>query len=165
MEKIRGMKLYEPVEFIDRFLMDRLEFTRVPETVAIHITCSMTKMGKADVLRRVAEACAERVFVPSEVGCCGFAGDRGFTYPEMNAFALRKLRRQIQDNGIRHGYSNSRTCELEYQQRHSLPVTGLFGRSVHAPQERLKEVLSTFSTTPACVGSTWAGVVVPVAAC
>lgn len=125
LKKIRGMKLYEPVEFIDRFLMDRLEFTRVPETVAIHITCSMTKMGKADVLRRVAEACAERVFVPSEVGCCGFAGDRGFTYPEMNAFALRKLRRQIQDNGIRHGYSNSRTCEIGLNTNSGIPYQSL----------------------------------------
>lgn len=124
-KKIKSMKLYEPVEFIERFLMDRLEFTRVPETVAIHITCSMTKMGKGDIVRRVAEACAERVFVPSEVGCCGFAGDRGFTYPEMNAFALRKLRRQIRENGIRHGYSNSRTCEIGLNTNSGIPYQSL----------------------------------------
>ena len=32
---------------------------------------------------------SKKVIVPEEVGCCGFAGDRGFTYPELNAYALR----------------------------------------------------------------------------
>jgi len=106
------MKLYEPVEFIEKHMMDRLVFNRVPETVAIHVTCSMTKLGKGDILRRVAEACAEKVVIPEEVGCCGFAGDRGFTYPEMNAFALRKLRGAVEKSGAVAGYSNSRTCEI-----------------------------------------------------
>ncbi len=111
-KKIKSMKLYEPVEFIEKHMMDRLVFNRVPETVAIHVTCSMTKLGKGDILRRVAEACAEKVVIPEEVGCCGFAGDRGFTYPEMNAFALRKLRGAVEKSGAVAGYSNSRTCEI-----------------------------------------------------
>ena len=105
--------------------MDRLEFTKVPEKVAIHVTCSMTKLGKGDVLRRVAEACAEKVFVPAEVGCCGFAGDRGFTYPEMNAFALRKLKKQLEAEGIRNGYSNSRTCEIGLNTNSGIPYQSL----------------------------------------
>ena len=125
LKKIKSVRMYEPVEFIDKYLMDRLVFNRVPETVAIHITCSMTKLGKGDIVRRVAEACAEKVVVPAEVGCCGFAGDRGFTYPEMNAFALRKLRRQIRDNGIRAGYSNSRTCEIGLNTNSGIPYQSL----------------------------------------
>lgn len=38
----------------------------------------------------LARLCSTKVIVPEEVGCCGFAGDRGFTYPEVNAYALRK---------------------------------------------------------------------------
>ncbi len=125
LKKIKSVKMYEPVEFIDKYLMDRLEFTKVPEKVAIHVTCSMTKLGKGDVLRRVAEVCAEKVFVPAEVGCCGFAGDRGFTYPEMNAFALRKLKKQLEAEGIRNGYSNSRTCEIGLNTNSGIPYQSL----------------------------------------
>jgi D-lactate dehydrogenase len=122
---IKGLKLYEPVEFIDKFLMERLDITRVPETIALHVTCSMKKLGKEDILKRVAEACAEKVVIPEEVGCCGFAGDRGFTYPEMNAYALRKLRGAIERSGATAGYSNSRTCEIGLTTNSGIQYQGL----------------------------------------
>ena len=112
LKTIKSVKMYEPVEFIEKYLMERLDITRKPETVALHVTCSMKKLGKDAILRHVAEACAEKVVIPEEVGCCGFAGDRGFTYPEVNAFALRKLRANIEKEGATSGYSNSRTCEI-----------------------------------------------------
>jgi D-lactate dehydrogenase len=109
---IRKMKLYEPVEFITTFLADRLEFIPTDRPVAVHITCSMRKMGLAGQIVALAKRCSTRVFVPEETGCCGFAGDKGFTRPEVNAYALRKLRPQIEKAGIQYGYSNSRTCEI-----------------------------------------------------
>jgi D-lactate dehydrogenase len=106
-----GLILYEPVEFIHTFLMDRLDFRKIPETVAVHITCSSAKMGLADTFRALAAACAENVVIPSKVGCCGFAGDRGFTYPELNRSALEDLKASL-PRDCRSGYSNSRTCEI-----------------------------------------------------
>jgi D-lactate dehydrogenase len=85
----------------------------------------MKKMGKEDILKRVAEACAEKVVIPEEVGCCGFAGDRGFTYPEMNAYALRKLRGAIERSGATAGYSNSRTCEIGLTTNSGIQYQGL----------------------------------------
>ena len=111
-EKIRKMKLYEPAEFIYTFLRDKLEFCPVDRPVAIHITCSMRRMGLTDTLLSLARLCSTRVIVPEEVGCCGFAGDKGFTHPEVNSYALRKLRPQLEKAGIQTGYSNSRTCEI-----------------------------------------------------
>ena len=111
-EKIRKMKLYEPAEFIYTFLRDKLEFCPVDRPVAIHITCSMRRIGLADTLLSLARLCSTRVIVPKEVGCCGFAGDKGFTHPEVNSYALRKLRPQLEKAGIQTGYSNSRTCEI-----------------------------------------------------
>jgi len=105
------LKLYEPVRFILDHLMDKLQFTRMPGTVAIHTTCSSEKMGLAAPLRAVAEACVEHVVAPVEVGCCGWAGDRGFTYPELNASALRELRRSLPAE-VTEGFSTSRTCEI-----------------------------------------------------
>ena len=124
-ETIKKMKLYEPAEFIYTFLRDRLIFTPTDEPVAIHITCSMRRMGLADTIINVAKLCSKNVFVPEEIGCCGFAGDRGFTHPEVNAYALRKLRPQLEAKGIQRGYSNSRTCEIGLTTNSGVPYVSI----------------------------------------
>jgi D-lactate dehydrogenase len=122
---INKLKLYESVEFIQTFLMDRLEFTQTDTPVAVHITCSMRKMGLGSQLISLAERCSSRVVVPEEVGCCGFAGDKGFTHPEVNAYALRKLRPQIERSGAQTGYSNSRTCEIGLTNNSGIPYVSI----------------------------------------
>ena len=67
-------------------------------------------MGLDATLMAVAQACAEHVVVPTDIGCCAFAGDKGFVRPEMNAHALRSLASAIKDCAA--GYSTSRTCEI-----------------------------------------------------
>nr|WP_320976308.1 FAD-binding and (Fe-S)-binding domain-containing protein [Bacteroides intestinalis] len=124
-ETIQKMKLYEPAEFIYTFLRDKLVFTQTDRPVAVHITCSMRKMGLADTIISLAKLCSTHVFVPEEVGCCGFAGDRGFTYPELNSYALRKLRPQIEASGITIGYSNSRTCEIGLTTNSGVPYVSI----------------------------------------
>ena len=124
-EKIHKMKLYEPAEFIYTFLRYRLVFTPIDRPVAVHITCSMRKMGLADTIIALARLCSTKVVVPEEIGCCGFAGDRGFTYPELNAYALRKLRPQIEAAGISIGYSNSRTCEIGLTTNSGIPYVSI----------------------------------------
>ena len=124
-ETIHRMKLYEPAEFIYTFLRDRLTFTPIDRPVALHITCSMRKMGLANTLIALARLCSTQVFVPEEVGCCGFAGDRGFTHPELNAYALRKLRPQIEERNIQIGYSNSRTCEIGLTTNSGIPYVSI----------------------------------------
>lgn len=120
---IEGLRLYEPAEFIWTFLRDRLKFTKLPGSVAVHITCTTRLMGLSDTLVKVAGLCAERVVVPEGVGCCGFAGDKGMTTPELNAYALRKLREQVKD--IEVGYSNSRTCEIGLQHNSGIPYCSI----------------------------------------
>lgn len=124
-ETIKKMKLYEPAEFIYTFLRDRLIFTPTDEPVALHITCSMRRMGLADTIINLAKLCSKHVFVPEEIGCCGFAGDRGFTHPEVNAYALRKLRPQLEEKGIQRGYSNSRTCEIGLTTNSGVPYVSI----------------------------------------
>ena len=124
-ETIHRMKLYEPAEFIYTFLRPRLVFKPIDRPVALHITCSMRKMGLADTLVALARLCSTQVFVPEEVGCCGFAGDRGFTHPELNAYALRKLRPQIEERNIQIGYSNSRTCEIGLTTNSGIPYVSI----------------------------------------
>lgn len=105
------LDLYEPVEFILKYFPDRLQFEPLQKKVAIHTTCSSTKMGLETKLLHLAKMCASEVIVPDEVGCCGWAGDRGFTHPELNASALKPLKKQL-PNDVQEGYSTSRTCEI-----------------------------------------------------
>lgn len=122
---IQKMKLYEPAEFIYTFLRDKLEFTPTNRPVAVHITCSMRKMGLSNTLISLAGLCSTQVLVPEEVGCCGFAGDKGFTRPELNTYALRKLRPQLEKAGISIGYSNSRTCEIGLATNTGIPYVSI----------------------------------------
>jgi len=104
------LKLYEPVEFIHDHLLDKLELQKTQESLAFHVTCTSTKMGLEEKFMTVARACTAHPVFPEEVGCCGFAGDKGFTQPEINTWALRNLKLQV--DRLSAGYSNSRTCEI-----------------------------------------------------
>ena len=119
------MKLYEPAEFIMKYLVPRLDFHPIDRPIALHITCSTRQMGVADDLIALAKMCSNNVYLPEGVGCCGFAGDRGFTYPELNKYGLRKLHPQIEANHIEVGYSNSRTCEIGLETNTGIPYMNI----------------------------------------
>ena len=124
-ETIKKLHLYEPAEFICTFLLDRLTITPIDDTVAVHVTCSMRRMGAAHFIVDLAKMCAKHVVVPEGIGCCGFAGDRGFLHPEVNAYALRKLAPQLKENGVSRGYSNSRTCEIGLTTNSGVPYQSI----------------------------------------
>ena len=63
--------------------------------------------------------------VSKGVGCCGFAGDKGFSHPEMNKHALRHLKPAIEKNHVTYGYSNSRTCEIGLQTHSGVPYMSI----------------------------------------
>lgn len=106
------LALYEPVEFVHTFLLDKLSFQQQSKVVAIHATCSTQKLGLTKLLDQVASRCATEVLLPDDINCCGFAGDKGFTLPDLNKHGLRKAVPQVKEAGAIAGYSNSRTCEV-----------------------------------------------------
>jgi len=106
----KRLTLYEPVEFIHDHLLDKLDLHRTAKEIAFHVTCSSTKMELREKFERVARACTDHPRFPEEVGCCGFAGDKGMTDPALNGWALRNLAPEVK--GLDAGYSNSRTCEI-----------------------------------------------------
>ncbi len=118
------LKLYDITEFIHDFLLDRLEIEKQSETVAVHSTCSTLKMGLESKLRRVAEACVESVVVPDGVTCCGWAGDKGWTTPELNRGATRLLKQGLPQD-CRNGYSTSRTCEIGLSEHSGRPYRSI----------------------------------------
>jgi len=103
------LPLYEPTEFIEKYVLEHLTLKPVDEKVAVYAVCSAKKMGVDPCLKRVAERCAREVVVVDS-NCDGFAGDRGFFFPELNEHGLRDLKRQV--DGCDEGFAVSRTCEI-----------------------------------------------------
>lgn len=124
-EHIKSMQLFEPAEFIHDYLTPYLDFHRHDTPIAVHVTCSTRRMGLGDKIIALASKCSSNVTVPAEVGCCGFAGDKGFTHPELNAWGLRKLKPQLQQAGVVAGYSNSRTCEIGLTSNSGVPYKSI----------------------------------------
>ena len=104
------LHLFDPIEFTLKYLAPRLEFKPTDEAVTIFSVCSSKKMGLEDAFLELAQKCSRNVIV-NESACCGFAGDRGFTYPELNAHGLADIKEQIPE-GVKRGFSTSRTCEI-----------------------------------------------------
>lgn len=117
------LQLHDPVKFIREHLFERLEFTPQDKPVAVHVTCSTQHLGEAQGLIDIAKRCAKEVVIPEGIHCCGFAGDKGFTTPELNAHALRSLKDAVQicDEGI----STSRTCEIGLSSHSGIDYHGL----------------------------------------
>lgn len=104
------LDIYDPVRFIRSHLLERLTFTPQSKPVAVHVTCSTQHLGESQALIDIARKCSTRVVVPDDIHCCGFAGDKGFTTPELNDHALRTLQPVVQH--CTEGVSTSRTCEI-----------------------------------------------------
>ncbi len=117
------LQLFDPVRFIRNHLLEKLDFTPQEKPVAIHVTCSTQHLGEAQGLIDIVKRCTREVVIPEGIHCCGFAGDKGFTTPELNAHSLRSLKDAVQicDEGI----STSRTCEIGLSQHGGIDYHGL----------------------------------------
>ena len=112
--------VHDAVEFVHDAVLPRVTLTPSPEPVAVHPVCSVRKMGTVDKLLAVVARCSARPVTVEAVQCCGFAGDRGFTNPELNAHALRHLRDAL-PAGCTSGVSSSRTCEIGLAEHGGVP--------------------------------------------
>ena len=117
------LDLYDPVRFIRTHLLDKLTFTPQQQPIAVHVTCSTQHLGESQALIELARLCSVNVVVPEGIHCCGFAGDKGFTQPELNAHSLRTLKDAVQY--CEEGISTSRTCEIGLTQHGGIDYHGL----------------------------------------
>ena len=118
------LDIFEPIEFALEFLSKDLEFTVTNEPITIHTTCSSRKMGLEDKFKQLAQMCSTNVIIPADVKCCGFAGDRGFNFPELNKSALRSLKEQTA--GAKMAFSTSKTCEIGLSDESGLDYNSIF---------------------------------------
>ncbi len=119
------IKIYEPVEFSLEVLPQYLNFEAIDEPIAIHSTCSSRKMGLHGKFIKLANMCSTNVTVPNDVTCCGFAGDRGFNFPELNESALRNLKPALNPD-IKMAFSTSKTCEIGLSENAGIDYNSIF---------------------------------------
>ena len=119
------VRVHDTVEFILDYLVGRVEIKQIDEPIVIHTTCSTRKTGLAEKFEKIARMCSSKVTVPSDVGCCGFAGDRGFTFPELNKSALRHLKASIPSD-TKLAFSTSKTCEIGLSEESGLDYRSIF---------------------------------------
>ena len=110
--KFDRLKIIDSTAFAYDVLLPKLQVTRKVGSVVLHPVCSLTKMNLLPKLEGVAQACADKVVVPRDAGCCGFAGDRGFTHAELTASATKHEAKEVKSQSFDGYYASSRTCEV-----------------------------------------------------
>ena len=111
-QRFDRLTILDSTAFTHDQLLPRLTVKRKLQSVMLHPVCSVVKMNLSSKLEGLARACSDTVTVPLLAGCCGFAGDRGFLFPELTASATRREASEV--TAARHDgyYSSSRTCEI-----------------------------------------------------
>jgi D-lactate dehydrogenase len=106
------MRVIDVVDFVAERILPTLPPHERIESLAVHPTCSSTRLGINPQLTAVAGAVAETVLIPDDWGCCAFAGDRGMLHPELTASATHAQAAEVKTfNAAAHASCN-RTCEL-----------------------------------------------------
>lgn len=110
--KFDQLRILDSTAFAHDVLLPKLEVRRKVGSVALHPVCSLTKMNLVPKFEGVAKACADTVVVPRDAGCCGFAGDRGFTHAELTASATKHEAAEVKARAFDGYFASSRTCEV-----------------------------------------------------
>lgn len=111
-------------QFLLSHVLPKLTMTRKLPVVAVHHNCSAQRLAEQPMTEAIAAACADRVAVLSSVTCCGYAGDKGLFFPELNAHATRFVRQDIPD-GCTLGVSTVSTCASGLSEHAGVPFVGL----------------------------------------
>ena len=118
------LRVEDIVEFTHDAILPRVAIVPRDEPALIHPVCSVRKMGGVEKLAAIAATCSRQVVTVPAVLCCGFAGEKGFTRPELNEHALRHLRDAVPAE-CKHGYATSRTCEIGLSEQAGIPYRSI----------------------------------------
>jgi D-lactate dehydrogenase len=109
---LAALSILDSVAWAHDRLLPRLEVARKVGSATVHPTCATRHLGLAPRLRRLAGALAEEVYVAPSATCCGFAGDRGISHPELTAAATRPQAEELSGRSFDAHLSSNRTCEI-----------------------------------------------------
>jgi D-lactate dehydrogenase len=111
-ERHAALTVLDSVAWAHDRLLPQLAPTAKVGSATVHPTCATRHLGLAPRLRRLVAALAEDVYVAPSATCCGFAGDRGISHPELTAAATRPQAEELAGRSFDVHLSSNRTCEI-----------------------------------------------------
>jgi D-lactate dehydrogenase len=118
-ERLAKLAILDSVAWAHDRLLPGLEITGRLGAAAIHPTCATHRQGEAGRLAALTAAIAADVYLPPTGTCCGFAGDRGISHPELTASATEAEASEVAtadaalpQRGFDAYLSSNRTCEI-----------------------------------------------------
>lgn len=110
--KFDHLRILDSVGFVHDELLPQLTVRQKVGSVVLHPVCSVIKLNLSSKLEAIARACSDEVTIPLHAGCCGFAGDLGFLFPELTESATRREAAEVRAGRHTGHFSSSRTCEI-----------------------------------------------------
>jgi D-lactate dehydrogenase len=110
--RLGELEILDSVAWAHDRLLPWLEVSEKVGTASVHPTCASRHLGLSHRLRALAGALADDVSVAPSATCCGFAGDRGISHPELTASATRPQAEELAGRRFDAHLSNNRTCEI-----------------------------------------------------
>jgi D-lactate dehydrogenase len=110
--RLGGLQILDSVAWAHDRLLPQLQISRRVGSATVHPTCATRQLGLAPRLRSLASALAEDVYVAPSATCCGFAGDRGFSHPELTAAATAPQAAELSGRHFDAHLCSNRTCEI-----------------------------------------------------
>lgn len=108
--KVEGINIVD----INSFILENLSKDSIKKKynrIALHIDCSTRKQNLNEEYLQILELCCnDGVVSPERIYCCGFAGDKGFSIPELNSSSLESLKPQIEGCDV--GVTFNRSCQI-----------------------------------------------------
>src|SRR5262249_43248685 len=86
-ERHARLKIFDSVAWAHDRLLPNFKIERKAASAVIHPSCSINHLNLANKLHAIAAAMADEAVTPVAVGCCAFAGDRGFLHAELTRSA------------------------------------------------------------------------------
>ncbi len=111
-ERLGKLEILDSVAWANDRLLPWLEVGEKVGSATVHPTCATRHMGLAHRLESLAGALADGVYVAPSASCCGFAGDRGISHPELTAAATAPQAAELSGRDFDARLSNNRTCEI-----------------------------------------------------
>jgi D-lactate dehydrogenase len=111
-ERLGKLEILDSVAWAHDRLLPWLEVGERVGSATVHPTCASRQLGLAPRLRALAAALADDVEVAPSATCCGFAGDRGISHPELTAAATRPQAEELAGRHFDAHLSSNRTCEI-----------------------------------------------------
>jgi D-lactate dehydrogenase len=111
-ERLGKLEILDSVAWAHDRLLPWLEVGEKVGSATVHPTCATRHMGLAPRLRTLAGTLADEVFVAPSATCCGFAGDRGISHPELTEAATKPQATELAGHDFDAHLSSNRTCEI-----------------------------------------------------